>query len=235
MRRSPDLLLALALAAIPLGCSAGATSTAGSPGVTTAPVTIAPVTTQSHGYRATVTPIDDALAAQLTGVSWRAGCPVALADLRVVEVSYWDFDGAPQVGELIVHRDVADEVTRGFGGLFRVGFPIRSMQRVDAFGGSDDESMAADNTSAFNCRTKTGSTTQWSVHSYGRAIDINPVENPYVSGTTVLPPAGRAWLNRTDVRPGMIVPADAVIGSFPGWDWGGDWATPKDYQHLERP
>jgi hypothetical protein len=242
MRRSRALLMtcALALAASQAssGCRAATTTTPTRQPSTSAAVldAAAPGAAATRdGFRATISSIDGDLAEEMTGASWREGCPVPLADLRLVEVRHWDFAGDQRVGELVVHRDVVRAAARGFRGLYRAGFPIRSMQRVDAFDGSDEDSMAADNTSAFNCRAKTGSTTSWSVHSFGRAIDINPVENPYVSGATVLPPAGRAWLDRADVRPGMIVAGNAVIAAFPGWDWGGDWRRPRDYQHLERP
>ena len=107
------------------------------------------------------------------------------------------------------------------------------MQLVDDFGGDDAASMAANNTSAFNCRRVAGSSS-WSQHSYGRAIDINPVQNPYVSGSTVSPPAGGAYLDRGHIRPGMIVADDAAVRSFAavGWSWGGAWARTKDYQHF---
>jgi hypothetical protein len=96
--------------------------------------------------------------------------------------------------------------------------------------------MAADNTSAFNCRPVTGSTTRFSIHSYGKAIDINTVENPYVSSSLgVLPPAGAEFTDRSDVRPGMIVHGDRVTRAFAriGFVWGGDWDDPIDYQHVE--
>ena len=121
-----------------------------------------------QGLRATVRAIDNTVAAEMTSVSWREGCPVALADLRLIELTHHDFAGQQQVGELVMHRNVAREVARAFRHLYRAGFPIRSMRRVDAFAGNDDASMAADNTSAFNCRAKTGGSTSWSVHSYGR-------------------------------------------------------------------
>jgi hypothetical protein len=108
---------------------------------------------------------------------------------------------------------------------------------VDRFGADDNASMAADNTSAFNCRPITGATTGFSVHSYGRAIDVNTLENPYVKGTTVQPPAGRAFTNRANLRPGMIRHGDRVWRAFTahGFIWGGDWTSLKDYQHFEAP
>jgi hypothetical protein len=143
------------------------------------------------------------------------------------------FDGAERTGEIVVHRDAAQVTVALLKGMWEERFPIERMQLIDDFGGSDDASIAANNTSAFNCRAVTGGS-GWSVHAYGRAIDINPVQNPYVTSSTVLPPAGRAYLNRADVRPGMIVPGDIVwrIVKFVGWGWGGDWSSLKDYQHV---
>jgi hypothetical protein len=108
------------------------------------------------------------------------------------------------------------------------------MERVEAYGGDDDASMAADNTSAFNCREITGGGA-FSNHSWGTAIDVNPLENPYVKGDVVLPDAGAAYLDRSDVRPGMIVDGDVVVTAFAaiGFEWGGDWNRLKDYQHFE--
>ncbi len=108
------------------------------------------------------------------------------------------------------------------------------MHRADYYGGSDDRSMAADNTSAFNCRLRTGSTTVLSPHSYGRALDINPVENPYVRGSTVLPPAGRPYTDRSLRVPGVLHAGDPVVGAFAAvrWPWGGNWTSLKDYQHF---
>ncbi len=112
------------------------------------------------------------------------------------------------------------------------------MRTVDEYPGAEDElSMADNNTSAFNCRPITGTTDRFSIHSYGKAIDVNTVENPYVKGTTVLPAAGRDFLDRTDVRPGMVVAGDHVVKAFAdkGFAWGGDYVTLKDYQHFEIP
>jgi hypothetical protein len=171
----------------------------------------------------------------MTGVSWKPGCPVGLDALRVVRMRYWGFDHRGHKGRLIVNADIARGTVRAFRALYADRFPIRRMVPVDAYGGSDDASMAADNTSAFNCRPITGTTDRWSNHSYGRAIDINTIENPYVKGSTVLPPAGRDYLDRTDVRPGMIVAGDVATTAFKaeGFGWGGDYTSLKDYQHFE--
>lgn len=167
------------------------------------------------------------------GSSHRAGCPVTSSDLRLVELTHWGFDGRTHRGELVVHRDVATAVVRVFRDLHVARFPVQRIETVDRYGSDDDRSMAANNTSAYNCRPTTGGT-GWSEHAYGRAVDVNPVQNPYVRGTTVEPPAGRSYLDRSDVRPGMVVAGDAVVRAFAaaGWEWGGDFRTLKDYQHF---
>lgn len=164
--------------------------------------------------------------------SWRAGCPVPLEDLRYLTLTHHDADGGVATGELVVHADVADGVVEVFRTLFAAGYPIRSMRLVDDFGGSDDASMAADNTSAFNCRAITRGT-GWSEHAYGRALDLNPRENPYVRGTLVLPPEGRPYADRPDL-PGVVHAGDVVVSAFAaaGWQWGGSWSSPVDYQHF---
>jgi hypothetical protein len=189
-----------------------------------------------RNFEALVEPISAALAAEMVGVSWHPGCPVPLSDLRLITMDYWDFDGQIRRGELVVHHDIAVGVVGVFAKMFAARFPILRMERIEAYDGDDGASMAADNTSAFNCREITGGS-GFSVHSWGKAIDINPLENPYIRDGVVLPRAGEAYLDRTDVRPGMIVDGDFVVEAFTaiGFDWGGDWTRLKDYQHFETP
>jgi len=188
---------------------------------------------RQNRYRWSASTISPALAQRMTPSSWRAGCPVPLTSLRHLRVSFMGFDGSERTGDLVVHVDQVERVAIAFELLWDANFRIERMQLVDDFGGDDAASMAANNTSAFNCRRVAGSSS-WSQHSYGRAIDINPVQNPYVSGSTVSPPAGGAYLDRGHVRPGMIVADDAAVRSFAavGWSWGGAWARTKDYQHF---
>jgi poly-gamma-glutamate synthesis protein (capsule biosynthesis protein) len=198
-------------------------------------------------YRPVVRPVRPAEVA----VSWRPGCPVGPDDLRAVEVDHVDGRGQHRRGVLVVNRDVADGVARIFGRLYRARFPIVSIRPVDEFAGGADPgpigaaapdpfaldraSMEADNTSAFLCRPVTGGT-GWSRHAWGRAVDLNPVENPYVAGSEVLPAAGRAWVDRSRHHPAMIRPGDVVTSAFAaeGWRWGGDFRTVRDYQHFQR-
>jgi len=162
--------------------------------------------------------------------SYRAGCPVGPAELRTVHVSYWDFAGKPQLGAIVVARRVALDIVSVFRKLWTARFPIRRLQPVSAYRGSDDASMAADNTSGFNCRF-VGGTTRWSMHAYGEAIDVNPVENPYVQGSRYSPPAGRSYVVRSPYRPGMAVAGGVLVRAFAsvGWKWGASFG---DYQHF---
>jgi D-alanyl-D-alanine carboxypeptidase len=169
------------------------------------------------------------------GASWHPGCPVGPADLRRVTVPYWGFDRKAHEGALVVNAAVATDVESIFERLYRVRFPIRRMTPVAAYGGSDDRSMAADNTSGFNCRYAVApGAKQWSVHAYGEAIDVNPVENPYLEAGRVLPPAGRRYLDRARARPGMAVAGGSLVRAFAasGWRWGGRWTASPDWQHF---
>jgi D-alanyl-D-alanine carboxypeptidase len=170
---------------------------------------------------------------RMTGRSWHRGCPVGLPSLRLLRLRYWGFDHAVHQGELVVNVSAAGGLTRAFRLLFAARFPIRQMRVVDAFGGSDERSMRADNTSAFNCRLVSGTTT-WSQHAYGLAVDVNPFENPEINGGVVDPPGAAAWADRTRSSPVMIRHGDAAWSAFHaiGWGWGGDWSSLKDYQHF---
>ena len=185
-------------------------------------------------YRSSVSVLPSSLRATMTGVSWRPGCPVSLDDLRLVTARHWGFDGRVHAGRLVVHRDVASDVAAVLRRLYAARFPIRRMVPVDAYGASDFRSIEADNTSAFNCRYVEG-TTRWSEHAHGRAIDLNPIENPYVSSDgTTSHRASRSYLRRAPYRAGMAVDGSVVVRAFDavGWGWGGRFAGIKDYQHF---
>lgn len=170
------------------------------------------------------------------GASWRPGCPVPPADLRRITLSYLGFDGRTHRGELVVHRDVVSDVIEIFKVLYSARFPVEKMRAVDHYPRADDElSMQDNNTSAFNCRSLPSGS--WSLHAYGRAIDINPLVNPYISASGDLQPAtARAYLDRARTDQGMIRDGDVVVRTFieRGWRWGGHWRDPVDYQHFER-
>jgi D-alanyl-D-alanine carboxypeptidase len=185
-------------------------------------------------FRSKISPLGPELRAQMTGVSWHRGCPVPLSGLRLLTLSYRGFDQRSYTGRLVVNKTVAGKVVAVFRKLYRAGFPIRHLQLVDAYGGSDFRSIEADNTSAFNCRNATGSS-HWSNHAYGLAIDIDPIENPYVTASGgVAHTASRPYLNRSRIRPGMAYPGGALVAAFRsiGWGWGGYWSGDRDYQHF---
>ena len=170
------------------------------------------------------------------GATWRPECPVAPASLRRVELDYLGFDGGTHRGQLVVNKDVVDDVIAIFGDLERLRYPIEMMRTVDHYPGADDElSMRDNNTSAFNCRALGDG---WSLHAYGRAIDINPLINPYIDAAGDLQPATAArYLDRRRDDLGLLHDGDAAVRAFTsrGWRWGGDWSNPIDYQHFERP
>lgn len=188
---------------------------------------------------ARIEPLSAATRTAMVGVTWSPGCPVPLGDLRRVVVPFVDFEGVRREGAVVVHREVAASVGRVFSTLFAAQFPIARMDPIEVFGGDDDASTAANNTSAFNCRTAFGAdglpTKRWSQHAYGRAVDVNPVQNPYVlADGSVLDPAARPYLDRSSGAPGMAVRSGVVVKAFAaeGWKWGGAWRSTKDYQHF---
>jgi poly-gamma-glutamate synthesis protein (capsule biosynthesis protein) len=188
----------------------------------------------SRAFRGEIVKLAPDLRERMTGVSWRRGCPVHLSKLRLLRVTHWGFDGKVRRGRLVVHADSARPMLTVMRRLFHFRFPIRRMRLVDAYAADDRRSMRADNTSAFNCREIAGRPGVWSQHAFGRAIDINPIENPYVYGSYVSPPAGRPFADRRPLRKGMIAPRGNVVRIFgrAGWEWGGLWPGAQDYQHF---
>ena len=235
------MILAAALAAaltVLTGCASGddddadaVADTTAAPTTTVADTTTVPPTTPTTaGVAARIEPVTP----ELLGSSWHEGCPIGAENLRLLTLPFVGFDGTVQAGQMIVHADVAVDVVQVFRTLYETKFPIERMELVTEYDADDDKSTMANNTSAFNCRqiTEGGG---WSQHSYGRAIDINPVQNPYVyADGHVLDPAAEPYLDRTSTDPGVIHAGDVVVESFAaiGWGWGGDYDTRKDYQHF---
>ena len=175
------------------------------------------------------------------GNSWKEGCPVPLQDLRYLRIKHVDFNGKDQMGEIIVHKEVSDEVIEIFEALYDIHYPIHQMRLVSDYKGSDWQSIESDNTSAFNCRKATGSK-KFSKHSYGKAIDINPIENPYIfrsgksSHKASAPFLKRKRTSQSAPQKAMLLPNDEATRIFKkyGWKWGGDWSGVKDYQHFSK-
>ena len=185
----------------------------------------------SGAFQCSVGRITPAVRDRIVGSSWNSGCPVPIRKLRIVRVSIHKFDGSARLGRMIIHRREAHDVVTVMRKLWRHDYPIRRMRLIDAYGAKDRRSMRHDNTSAFNCRYVSG-TNNWSMHARGLAIDLNPVENPYVSGSYVSPANGAKYADRC-CHPAIVHANDGVVRAFAsiGWGWGGIWSSP-DYQHF---
>jgi hypothetical protein len=246
VRSRAPLVTAAALTAVCIAaCSPGpavpgagsqrpATVAATAPGVRQAPATPSAAArhTAPSAFQASVTRLGSSWRWRLRH-TWRPGCPQPLPGLALIRLSYWGFDHRAHAGELIVNAAVTGKIIRVFAVLYRARYQIRRMVLPDRYRGSDPRSTSADNTSAFNCRLVEG-TTDWSMHAYGLAIDINPCENVYIDGGHVDPPRCAANADRSRQVPGLIHDGGLVTWAFGaiGWGWGGRWVTPKDYQHF---
>jgi hypothetical protein len=200
-----------------------------------ATIAAALASTGQPAFEGSSEPVAGQVRERIVGSSWHRGCPVGLDKLRLLRVTYWGFDDRPHRGRLVVNRRFDGRIVAVMRRLYRLRYPIRRMRLIDRYGADDHRSMNADNTSAFNCRFVAG-TERWSMHAYGLAIDLNPIENPYVSGSHVSPPAGEPFADRSRHAPGMLHGGDPVVGAFEalaGWEWGGSWAAgTRDYQHF---
>lgn len=165
--------------------------------------------------------------------TYRAGCPVGPSRLRVADMNYIGFDGLVHRGRLVARDDRIQPMVNALKAGFDARFPLREMRDPSVYGGSDPISMEHDNTSAFNCRQVTGNPYRMSPHSYGYAIDVNPVENPYrIPSGIWLPANGRSYVARSPYRAGMLTSTSAITKSFAaqGFSWFSGW----DWQHYER-
>lgn len=185
-------------------------------------------------------PITNEIFKRISGISYPVDCTVPLDELRYVGLMYVDFNGETQKGELICNKALAQDMVEIFYELYSNNYQLESVKLVDEYGGDDTASMLANNTSCFNYRVVEG-TTRLSNHAYGRAIDINPFYNPYIThnkdGTTNVSPAGsEAYADRSASFPYKIDENDLAYKLFKehGFKWGGDWNNSKDYQHFEK-
>ncbi len=151
--------------------------------------------------------------------------------LAIVNVQYVSFDEQIHQGQLVVHRDLAEDVKERFAELLKIHFPIQKVIPIVYYGWDDEASMADNNTSGFNYRVILN-TDRLSNHSFGRAIDINPAINPYNTNDGSVVPRGAIY----DVkRPGTFIARTKAVSIFTskGWEWGGSWTRP-DWQHFEK-
>jgi hypothetical protein len=191
-----------------------------------------------------IAPITRAQAkAILQAKEWHSGCPVVFSQLRVLTVRYHGFDGRAHWGELVVNARYAAKLGTVFSKLYAMRFPIHHMQFGDTYGSLANVPKDGDFTASFECREAsaspcTGATTNkttgsWSMHAYGEAIDLNPVENPYVGCGMTRDRTALSYLDRSNVRRGMVTPAVVAAFASVGWGWGGSWSgSTKDYMHF---
>ena len=200
---------------------------------------MSPISQTGQSRRGTASSIDDTTWDLMRGCSWqdKPECP-SREELKLLSIPFVNFGGNEELGEMVVAASVADGVLSLFADIYAASFPIASMRLIDRFGGDDYASMDANNSSAFNYREIVGGT-GLSEHSFGTAIDINPVQNPYVFDGNILPAAGKPYAdpaNRLASVPGMIVADGPVVEAFKriGWHWGGEWDNKKDYHHFSK-
>ncbi|HET6561486.1 MAG TPA: M15 family metallopeptidase [Marmoricola sp.] len=183
-------------------------------------------------FHTTTGPVTEAFVRR-TDLAWEPGCPVALTDLRWLELSFWGFDDQPHTGRLVVNASVAEDVVTVFRALFRARFPLEEMRLVTNADLDAPPTGDGNTTAAYACRPTVGTTT-WSAHAYGLAVDVNPFQNPYRRGDLVVPELASSYLDRAWRRPGMIFPDGVVVRAFDrvGWTWGGTFQSVLDLQHF---
>jgi len=247
MYRPLALVLAL-LSLLALGaCDAAepaplptATARAASGAIESPPPTEAPLTASSPSpapptFHATIAPVPTALVA---GKTWHAGCPVPVSGLRLLTVSYWGFDHHAHQGRMVLNASVAKDLAWVFGRLYQARFPIHDLRLAAPFDPNADPNTKVDITASFNCRpvvTPAGPGTTLSMHSYGLAVDVNPLQNPFVAADGhTRNKFARPYLDRSKHLAGMIHADDVVTTAFAhiGWTWGGTWHSGKDYMHF---
>ena len=217
------------------------TTTTTVPPTTTAPPATTSTTTTVAPPRSTTTTgpappyeysVAEVTAADL-GASWHEGCPVDPSDLRMLTLTFINFDDQEQSGQVVVNAAVVDQVVRAFRQIYAARFPIRKMKPIFTQQEYDDFETPDDNSTGYSCRDAVNSDgpKSWSQHAYGKAIDINPIENPYDDNGRIIPSRGAEYMDRDNVRPGMATPNSALVRAFQsvGWGWG---ASFEDYQHF---
>jgi hypothetical protein len=193
-----------------------------------------------HGFESSIKPLPPAVKKSVIAAhAWQPGCPVPLSGLRLLTVSYWGFDDRAHTGQLVVSARYAADLAKVFRKLYAIRFPIRHMT-LAMYGPAGTQPADHDLTGSFECRQAVPSpctggtgTGHWSEHAYGEAIDLNPIENPYVGCGMSREEESRAYIDRSRLRKGMVTPAVVAAFRSIGWGWGGAWSgSTKDYMHF---
>ncbi len=187
-----------------------------------------------EGYLFASQPIPNAVKARMEGKSMKDNPHIGYDQLRYLTVYHYDYEGRIQKGEIVCNKRIARDLLCVFRDLFAKEYPICSIRLIDDFDGDDNASMEANNTSCFNYRVVPG-TRALSKHALGLAIDVNPLQNPYIAGSQVYPPTATEYVDRTKDFPHKIDKNDLCFKVFTsyGFTWGGIWRN-KDYQHFEK-
>jgi len=190
-------------------------------------------------FRSLIQPVPTYLRSQMVGSTWHPGCPVPLSQLRVLRMTYWGFDRRVHTGAIVMNEHAAAPLRQVFRRLFELRFPIHSMSLDDVYGARRKHPRVEDQTASFECRDAVASpcpgtspTHHWSMHAYGEAIDVNPIENPYTGCGVTRTKASIPYLDRSRLRRGMVTPVVVAAFRSVGWGWGGDWTGTKDYMHF---
>jgi len=187
------------------------------------------------GFRGSIESIPNQISQKMLNHSWHNGCPLSLSSMSYLTVTYWGFDHKPHQGHLIILSLLAGETLQIFQELYKIKFPIEKMALLDSYASQKNDWTSIDwkssednNTSGFLCREDDQTAGEFSPHSYGMAIDINPVYNPSrVANNKIEPVAGKKYFDRSLVHEGMIDEKVVAIFARHGWRWGGYWAKKK--------
>jgi len=192
-------------------------------------------------YHASSQPLPASLQQEMiASKEWHSGCPVPLSGFRVLSVTYWGFDQQAHTGQVVVNASAVAPLSTVFRKLYAMRFPIRHMALSDEYGPVSGRPADGDISASTECRqavpspcTKGTGTGHWSEHAYGLAVDINPVENPYVGCGQTRDKTAVSFMDRSRVRRGMVTPAVVAAFQSVGWGWGGSWfGSTKDYMHF---
>jgi hypothetical protein len=225
----------------PAGTTSPTAETSSTGGTAASPAPSAPTEPERTRFAGRIGPVPEAVAAEMRGTTWTRGCPVPLEDLRLLRFNYWGLGGEIKRGPMVVNASVAEDVLWVFEQLFDAGFPLKHVDLAHPFNEHRWQTHPDSRhsvTASFDCRvviTPAGPGTTFSQHSYGLAIDVNPLQNPFVRADGwVRNRFAEPYVDRSADLPGMIHPDDVVVRSFAaiGWRWGGTWSGDKDYMHF---